>query len=359
MNYKTTEQKVIKFITAQNLNKPNDKILVALSGGADSVFLLHFFHKFQKLFKISIAAAHINHSLRGKEANADQEFSRKLCETLGVPFFTKRVYVKSFAKKNGLSIEEAARNLRYASLNKIAKKISADKIATAHNIDDNAETVLFNLARGTGISGMSGIPYKRDNIIRPILILSKAEIINYLKNQNITFQIDSTNFDDSFSRNFIRNQIIPSIRKNINPSFSESVFKFSEIFKNYSLLMKSILKKVENQFTFFENNTLTLKLSILEHYDEVLLGEILKTLFLKYFSVEYNFKDSLKLNALIRNHTGKQIFFKKKLTAVRERDSILFFVKKGKLKKIEKQLTIGKSAETWNFTDNKSRGQKR
>ena len=228
MNYKTTEQKVIKFIAAQNLNEPNDKILVALSGGADSVFLLYFFHKFQKLFKISIAAAHINHSLRGREANEDQEFSRKLCETLGVPFFTKRVYVKSYAKKNGLSIEEAARNLRYASLNKIAKKISADKIATAHNIDDNAETVLFNLARGTGISGMSGIPIKRDNIIRPILILGKTEIINYLKNKNITFQIDSTNLDNSFRRNFIRNQIIPSIRENINPAFSASVFRSEE-----------------------------------------------------------------------------------------------------------------------------------
>jgi len=273
MNYKTTEQKAIKFIRFKNLIEPGDKILVALSGGADSVFLLHFLNKFQKLFKISIAAAHINHSLRGKEANSDQIFSQQLCKGLGIPFFTSRVYVKSFAKRNGLSIEEAARNLRYSSLNKIAKKIKANKIATAHNIDDNAETVLFNLSRGTGISGMAGIPYRRQNIIRPILTLGKFEIIEYLNKKNISFKTDSTNSDDSFKRNFLRNQIIPSIRKNINPAFADSVFKFSEIFKNYSQIIESYLNNAEKEFTKYKCGALEISLNCLTKLTILLRGK--------------------------------------------------------------------------------------
>ncbi len=346
MNYKTVEQKVINFIKSQKLIEPQDNILIALSGGADSVFLLTFLSKFKNLFKISVSAAHINHSLRGHEANLDQEFSRNICKKMGIPFFTRRVYVKSFAKKNGLSIEEAARNLRYASLKKIAKKNDINKIATAHNIDDNAETVLFNLARGSGISGMAGIPYKRENIIRPVLILSKSEITEYLQNRKIPFSVDSTNFDDSFSRNFIRNQIIPSLRENINSSFSESVFKFSDIFKNYSRMISSLLQNAEKEFTRFENDTLTIDLTITEHYTDVLISEILKNLLQKYFSVEFNFKDSLKLNALLANQTGKRILFKNNLTAVRERNSIVLFVKKTNSGTIEHQFSLNESVET-------------
>ena len=349
MNYKTTEQKAINFIRFKNLIKPGDKILVALSGGADSVFLLHFLNNFQKLFKISIAAAHINHSLRGKEANADQIFSQQLCDSLGIPFFTSRVYVKSFAKRNGLSIEEAARNLRYSSLNKIAKKIKADKIATAHNVDDNAETVLFNLSRGTGISGMAGIPYQRQNIIRPIITLGKFEIVEYLTKKDIPFQTDSTNSDDSFKRNFLRNQIIPSIRKNINPAFADSVFKFSEILKNYSQIIESFLNNAENVFTKFEHGTLEISLKLFDEINDSVAGEIFKHLFSKYFDVEYNFNDYLKLIDLVKNQTGKQIFFKNGLTAIRERSSVLLFVetkttKKTKLKEIK--ISIGDSVET-------------
>ncbi len=348
MNYKTTEQKVVKFIKKNKLINAENKILVALSGGADSVFLLVFLYKFQKLFKISLAAAHINHSLRGKEANKDQSYSKILCDKFDIPFYTKRVYVKSFASKNKISIEEAARKLRYSSLKKIAKEINADKIATAHNIDDNAETVLFNLTRGTGVSGMAGIPFQRENIIRPILVLSKVEIIQYLEKQNIKYVTDSTNLDNSFSRNFIRNEILQPIRENLNPSVSEAILKFSELFKNHSKLISSLLQEIEKKFTTYENNTLKISLSIVSQHNDFIIGELLKSIFQKYFCTEFNYNDFIKLSELFNKQRGKQVKFKNGITAFRESDSILFFAKDETTDFDEKIITLGNFAETKN-----------
>ena len=165
---KATEQKVIGFINRYKLIIPGEKLLIALSGGPDSVFALYFLLKYLKKYKIELLAVHFNHNLRGKESNQDEKFCEKLCENLNVPFYSVQLYVKTFAKQNKLSIEEAARKLRYSNLIEIAKDFNCNKIVTAHNQSDNTETVLLNFFSGTGYSGFSGIPVQRENIIRPL-----------------------------------------------------------------------------------------------------------------------------------------------------------------------------------------------
>ena len=173
---KDIEQKVIRFIKENEILFSGEKILVALSGGPDSVFLLHFLNKYRKKFKIEIAAAHINHLLRGKDSERDELFCKAICEELSISFYCVRKNIKSYSKKNKISLETAGRKIRYDFFEKVSKKNKYNKIVTAHNADDNAETVLLNLIKGTGIKGIAGIPVRRNNIVRPILALTKKEI---------------------------------------------------------------------------------------------------------------------------------------------------------------------------------------
>ena len=158
---KATEQKVLRFIKENELLSSGEKILIALSGGPDSVFLLHFLNKFKKKFKIELGAAHINHRLRGKDSERDELFCKVICAELSIPFYLLRKDIKSYSKKNKFSLEVAGRKIRYEFFKKISKANKYNKIATAHNADDNAETVLLNLIKGTGIKGIAGIPVRR------------------------------------------------------------------------------------------------------------------------------------------------------------------------------------------------------
>ncbi|MBQ9858545.1 MAG: tRNA lysidine(34) synthetase TilS, partial [Oscillospiraceae bacterium] len=168
--------KVIEFIEKNSMISKGDTVLAAVSGGADSVCMLHILLELSKEHNFTVCAAHFNHTLRGEEADRDEAFVKELCTSLGVPFYAGRGDVAAFAKEQGKSTEEAARIMRYDFLHKTASETGAAKIATAHNADDNAETVILNLARGTGLAGLRGIPPVRDNIIRPILCLTREDV---------------------------------------------------------------------------------------------------------------------------------------------------------------------------------------
>ncbi len=213
-----------KTVQLYNMIAQGDVIYVGLSGGADSVCLLLCLLEMSEKYNAQIRAIHINHQLRGQESDADEEFCRKLCERLNVPFVSKCIDVKGYAEKGKLSCEEAARELRYKAFH----ALECDKIATAHNLNDNAETVLFNLTRGTGLKGLCGIPPVRGKIIRPLIGTSRTEIEAFLKGKNQDYVTDSTNLTDEFSRNKIRHNVIPELLK-INSSFLYNISSMTEI----------------------------------------------------------------------------------------------------------------------------------
>ena len=201
-----------------------EEVLAAVSGGADSMALLYGLIEIREAFSLKISVCHINHNLRGEESDKDAALVRDICKKLDLPFFYFSVDIDT----TGLSLEEAARNVRYAHLYKCGIK----KIALGHNQNDNAETLLLRLCRGTGLSGLKGIPPKRVDgeftLIRPLIETSREEIENYLQKIGVNYRTDQSNFDDSFSRNRIRNNILPELQK-INPQATKNLAKSAEL----------------------------------------------------------------------------------------------------------------------------------
>lgn len=209
-------QKLIKFDKDNNFFKTKQTVLIALSGGADSVALLHFACALGKKKQFKVCACHVNHNLR-PTAKRDENLAVSLCKELGVPLIVKKVAVKSLAKKEKLSLEHAARKLRYKALQETTKEFKAKVIAFAHHADDNIETFFLNILRGTQLKGLGGIPAARPfgdiKIIRPFLCLSKQEILDYCAYHNLPFENDETNFDDIYTRNFIRLKLLPMLEE--------------------------------------------------------------------------------------------------------------------------------------------------
>ncbi len=199
---------------AGKLISRKDLVLVGFSGGADSVCLLHFLNYLAREKHFRLAAIHVNHGLRGKAASEDAQFCAQFCKQHDIEFFSEKVNVNKWRKEKGLSPEHAARKARYEAFSKVARKWGATKLALGHHLDDQAETVLLNLLRGTKAKGLCGIPLRRPlcagvEIIRPLLCISKKETEAYLENNGLTHQTDQTNFEDAFTRNWIRNTLLP------------------------------------------------------------------------------------------------------------------------------------------------------
>ena len=223
---------VQKFIEEKKLFNLQDKILVALSGGADSVALLRVLLS----LGYTCECAHCNFHLRGLESDRDEAFVRQLCEKQGIPLHVTHFDTSAYAKEHYISIEMAARELRYEWFEHIRKEIGASAIAVAHHRDDSVETFLLNLMRGAGINGLKGIPVKNGLIVRPLLSVSREDILDYLQAIHQDFVTDSTNMEDEYMRNKIRLNIIP-VMKEVNPSIMETIqettFRFSEISNIY------------------------------------------------------------------------------------------------------------------------------
>lgn len=219
-----------KTVKKYNLIEKGDRILVGLSGGADSVCLALLLNELKEEYALTLSAVHINHGLRGEEADRDMNFCVDFCEKINLPLKVYKVDIKSGAKLAKKGIEEFAREKRYEIFETEAK---GGKIATAHNLDDVAETLIFNITRGSSLKGFSSIPAKRENIIRPLIETPREKIENYLKERNQSFVVDSTNKENDYSRNKIRNIVIP-VLKEINPAFLQSVLRIKNSSEQYS-----------------------------------------------------------------------------------------------------------------------------
>ena len=203
------------------LIKKNEKILIAFSGGPDSVFLYNLLNFLKEEYFLEISLTYINHNLR-EDVKNDLKFVKNFSEENDVPLYVESVDIRKYATDNKKSIELSARELRYEAIEKVLQNINYDKIATGHNLDDNIETFIFRLLRGTSLKGLKGIPEKRENIIRPILQFEKKEILNCLQENKKNYIIDYTNNENDYTRNYIRNEIFPMF-VNINPNFRNKI----------------------------------------------------------------------------------------------------------------------------------------
>ena len=206
------------------------KVIAAVSGGADSMCMLHILLDLRDEYGYELIAAHFNHMLRGEESDADERFVLSACEKIGVPVFTGRGDVAAYAKENGMGTEEAARALRYGFFESLAEETGAVCVATAHTADDNLETVLMNLTRGAGLSGLCGIPPVRGIYIRPLLNMSRADVEKYLAERGIEHVEDKTNNLDIYTRNRIRHQVAPVLRS-LNEDVSGAVADMTELLR--------------------------------------------------------------------------------------------------------------------------------
>lgn len=267
-------EKVKRYIGKYDMLPDGSRVLCACSGGADSVALLHMLCA---LPGVTVLCAHFNHRLRGAESDRDEQFVKRLCTALGVPFFGGSADVAAYAAAHGQGIEEAARTLRYAFLEQTAAAHSCGKIATAHNADDNAETVLFNLLRGSGARGLSGIPPVRGNIVRPLLCLTRAEIEKYLALHGLEHVEDSTNASDACTRNRIRHGVLPLLREE-NSAAVENILSATELLREDEEYFLSEAEKFMEKYS--DGNSLpvsallTLPKSVMMRVFRKLCGEI-------------------------------------------------------------------------------------
>ena len=249
-------------------------VTVALSGGADSVALLHSLYSLRDELGITVKAAHLNHLIRGEEAFRDEAFVRDLCENLGIQLVCEQIDVPRYAKENSLSLELAARQLRYDFLNRVCE----GKIATAHTASDNLETVLFNLTRGTALKGLCGIPAMRGNIIRPLIFATRQDIEDYCKDFSLQYVTDSTNLSDDYTRNKIRHNVIP-VLKELNSSVEQTVIRTCLSLNETN----TFLEKTANEILFRFINDNSLSLGFVSETDSAISKALIKKYFVLCF----------------------------------------------------------------------------
>ena len=293
-----------------NLIESNDIIVVGFSGGPDSVFLVEMLKKLQHFFNFKIYLVHINHLLRGEDADADENFSFEYAKKNNLEIFIKRIPVKEIAKEVGKTLEEVGREERYKFFSEIYEKVGATKIATAHNKDDQIETFLFRLIRGTSLQGLEGIKIKNNNVIRPISEIYKKDILEYLNKNEIQYKIDKTNFENEFTRNSIRLDLIPFIEERYNIKFKDKIFS----------LIKEIRENNQNNslnlsdYTDSENRIILEKTKFLSNFDK----KNLLSLFLNKKNIEVNRNKIDEISSLIKSNGTKKIDLDKSYRIVKD-----------------------------------------
>ena len=247
-------EKVIETIKKYNLIEDGDKIILAVSGGPDSISMLDILYKIQQNEKINfkIVVAHVNHMIR-EEAMEDAIYVKNFCKKRNIEFYLKSIDVKKIANNNKIGTEEAGRKERYKFFDELAKKINANKIAIAHNKNDNVETVFMHILRGTGINGLKGIDPKRGMYIRPLIECERREIEEYCEENNLEPRIDKTNFENIYTRNKIRNVVIPYVQKEFNQNIIQTIDRLSKLVIEEEEYMDKQVKKVFNDLLLFED----------------------------------------------------------------------------------------------------------
>lgn len=301
---------VKNYIEKQGLLKPDNKVIVGLSGGADSVVLLSILHT----LGYECLAAHCNFHLRGEESDRDEQAAARLALMLPVPFFKQDFDTYSVAKERKISIEMAARDLRYEWFEDLRERNEADAIAIAHHSNDSIETLFLNLIRGTGIAGLTGIKPQSGRLVRPLLCISKTDVLQYAKAENLPFVTDSSNEQDNFTRNKIRHQVLPLLQS-INPGLDSSLLRTMEHLNEVEKIYRSQVQEVKEKVFDPVSQSIYIPFLLATPSPEAILFEILK---------EYGFRKEVVQSIFqsMDSQSGKE-FYSRYYRLVKDRDRFL------------------------------------
>jgi len=299
----------MKYIKENLMFDKGDKVIVAVSGGPDSTCLLYILNGLKEELGITLVGAHINHCLRGDESDKDEEYAKETCESLGMNFYSKKVDIHKISEERNLSCEMAGREIRYDFFKELIVKLKANKVALAHNANDQAETILMRIMRGTGIAGMIGIRPVRDKIyVRPILHLSRKKIENYCMINNISPRIDKSNLENIYARNKVRLELIPYIEENFNKDIVKTLNRLSDIVKSDNEYLENVSQKeFENCCEIVEQRVIINKSAFGLH--EAILSRIVRSALLAVNHNLYNF-EKIHISNIIdlqKHDTGKSI----------------------------------------------------
>jgi len=306
------KQSFLAEIKQRKLCDSKNKILLAVSGGIDSMAMLHLFQE----CGFNIGVAHANFKLRGDESMGDEKFVEEICKKNFIPFYTRRFETESYAKENHLSIQMAARELRYQWFNDLSIELGFDHVATAHHLNDSIETILLNLVRGSGLEGFDGIASKNGNIIRPMLFATRELIENYAKEKKIQWREDRSNTTDDYSRNFIRHQVYPLL-KELNPSlentFNDSIDKISGSVE----LMETGIEQWRGKFEMKKGDQIHLNKKGFESFEspESVLWNLIK-------SFGFHFDQCCQIITALHGQSGK-LFTSLQFKLVVDRDHLI------------------------------------
>lgn len=248
------KEKVLKTIKKYNLIENGDKLVIAVSGGPDSMAMLNILNeiKNEKIIDFEMCVAHVNHMIR-EEAKDDEEYVKKYCRKNGIDFYSKSIDVRKLANNNKVGTEEEGRIVRYEFFDEVLEKKGFNKIAIAHNKNDKAETIIMNILRGSGITGLRGIEAKRGKYIRPLIECERFEIENYCERKSLNPRIDKTNFENTYTRNKIRNIVIPYIKKEFNPNIIETLDRLSSLVINEENYIEKQVKNIYKELLIEED----------------------------------------------------------------------------------------------------------
>ena len=322
------KNKVIETIKKYGLIQAKDKIVLGVSGGPDSITMLDILRQIQEEFDFEIVVAHINHMIR-KEAIQDEEYVKKYCEKNSIEFFVKRIDVMSVANNRKIGTEEAGRFVRYEFFDEVLKQTGSNKIAIAHNKNDKIETIIMHLLRGSGLSGLKGIEPIRGNIIRPLIECEREEIEKYCDENRLEPRIDKTNFENDYTRNKIRNIVIPYIEKELNPNIIETIDRLSEVVKKEDRYLEKVALDVYDKILIKqEPGQIMLELKGFNEQDEVIKSRIILYTVKKLFGSSQGI-EKIHINDIIKlcnNNIGNKYLTPNKKIKILVKDKKIFFM---------------------------------
>lgn len=320
------KERILKTINKYNLIQKGDKIVVGVSGGPDSMCLLDNLIEISKDMDFKIVVAHINHCIR-EEAIDDEKYVENYCKKNNIEIYIKRADIIKLSKESKKGLEETGREIRYEFFEEIAKKVSANKIAIAHNMNDKIETIVMNIIRGSGTLGLKGIEPKRDNkYIRPIIEIERIDIEKYCKQKNLEPRIDKTNRDNEYTRNKVRNLLIPYIQKEFNPNIIKSINKLSEISREEQNYLEKVVNNIYSKAKIEENeNQIVLDLKTFNSQELVIKRRLILYTINKLFGTQKNI-EKIHIDDIIKlceRNIGNKYLLPNKFTKI--------FLKKGKI----------------------------